>query len=382
VSAEEIIRDRKIRKRESFLNLSKGSYLWSKIIIMFVLSAVQTLTFVLIGNAVLGIKGMYIDYWLVLFTTSCFANMLGLNISSAFNSAVTIYILIPFLIIPQLLLAGVVVKFDKLNPVLAKQGGVPVVGELMASRWAYEALAVNQFKENKYEKNFYKFDKKISIASYKKDYWRQKVQAKINKIENGLREGKSINEFEPDLNLLKSELTKEEKFINMKCSAVDSLDTQHYNSSVGRSVINYLEELKERYNKIDKKARNESDALTLNLKKKLDIVALKDDYENESLTQLVKNANDLSGEKSIEKDGRFIQTTDPVFADPTESKMGRAHFYAPTKNLFGKYVPTFWFNICVIWMMSIVLMITLYYDVFKRILDFFGNLNFFTKKRS
>jgi ABC-type multidrug transport system ATPase subunit/uncharacterized tellurite resistance protein B-like protein len=381
VSAEEIIRDRKIRKRESFLNLSKGSYLWSKIIIMFVLSAVQTLTFVIIGNAVLGIKGMYIDYWLVLFTTSCFANMLGLNISSAFNSAVTIYILIPFLIIPQLLLAGVVVKFEKLNPVLAKQGGVPVVGELMASRWAYEALAVNQFKENKYEKNFYKFDKKISIASYKKDYWRQKVQAKVNKIDNGLKDGKPIKDFEADLKLLKSELTKEQKFINMKCTAIDSLDTKLYNASVGRSVINYLEELKERYNKIDKKARSESDALTLNMKKKLDIVALKDDYENESLTQLVKNANDLSGEKSIEKDGRFIQTVDPVFADPTESKMGRAHFYAPTKNLFGKYVPTFWFNICVIWLMSIVLMVTLYYDVFKRVLDLFGNMDFFTKKR-
>ena len=75
VSAEEIIRDRKIRKRESFLNLSKGSYLWSKITIMFVLSAVQTLTFVLVGNSILGIKGMYLDYWMILFTTSCFANI-------------------------------------------------------------------------------------------------------------------------------------------------------------------------------------------------------------------------------------------------------------------------------------------------------------------
>jgi amino acid transporter len=53
-------------------------------------------------------------------SASCFANMLGLNISSAFNSAVTIYISIPFLIIPQLLLAGVVVKFDKLNPTISK----------------------------------------------------------------------------------------------------------------------------------------------------------------------------------------------------------------------------------------------------------------------
>ena len=96
VSAEEIIRDRKILKRESFLNLSKGSYLTSKILILFFISAIQTLSFVLIGNYILEIKGMYLDFWMVLFSTSCFANMLGLNISASFNSAVTIYILIPF----------------------------------------------------------------------------------------------------------------------------------------------------------------------------------------------------------------------------------------------------------------------------------------------
>ena len=118
VSAEEIFRDRKILKRESFLNLSRSSYLFSKIAIMFVLSAIQTFTFVIIGNTVLGIGNMYGDYWLVLFTTGCFANLLGLNISSSFNSAVTIYILIPILIIPQILLSGIIVKFEKLNPTL------------------------------------------------------------------------------------------------------------------------------------------------------------------------------------------------------------------------------------------------------------------------
>ena len=35
VSAEEIIRDRKILRRESFLNLSWNSYLMSKLIILF-----------------------------------------------------------------------------------------------------------------------------------------------------------------------------------------------------------------------------------------------------------------------------------------------------------------------------------------------------------
>ena len=113
ISAEEIVRDRKILKRESFLNLSWFSYLNSKLMIMFLISAIQTISFVLIGNSILEIRGMTLSYWLIFFTTSCFANMMGLNISSAFNSVITIYILIPFIIIPQLLFSGVLVKFDR-----------------------------------------------------------------------------------------------------------------------------------------------------------------------------------------------------------------------------------------------------------------------------
>jgi len=83
---------------------------------------------------------------------------------------------------------GVIVKFDKLNPTLAKQGGVPLVGEMIASRWAFEALGVNQFKANKYHRNFYKYDKAISIASYKKVYWIPKLQNKMSKIDKELKE--------------------------------------------------------------------------------------------------------------------------------------------------------------------------------------------------
>ena len=82
VSAEEIIRDRKILKRESFLNLSRSSYLLSKIKVQFLISAIQTLSFVLVGNFIFGIHDMYFDYWLVLFSVSCFSNMVGLNIYS------------------------------------------------------------------------------------------------------------------------------------------------------------------------------------------------------------------------------------------------------------------------------------------------------------
>lgn len=385
VSAEEIIRDRKIRKRESFLNLSKSSYLWSKIIIMFVLSAIQTLTFVLVGNFVLGVQGMYLDYWMVLFTTSCFANMLGLNISSAFNSAVTIYILIPFLIIPQLLLAGVVVKFDKLNPTLAEQGGVPVAGEVMASRWAFEALAVNQFKENKYERYFYRYDKSMSVAQYKKIYWKQKMEAKLTKIANELSAGKSLSELKSHIDLVRNEIAKETSANKkVKCGIKpEDITTTTYNKGTEAALRAYLEKVNDYYNKVEIKARRDADSITASLIKtpadKEKFLAVQDAYENESLNQLLKNSNHM-GERCLEKDGRLIQQIDPVFQDPTESKFGRAHFFAPRKNFFGTLYPTYWFNIFVIWIMSITLMITLYFDVFKKVLDVFGNIKLSRKK--
>ena len=381
VSAEEIIRDRKIRKRESFLNLSKGSYLWSKIVIMFTLSALQTFTFVVVGNLILGVKGMFADYWLVLFSASCFANMLGLNISSAFNSAVTIYISIPFLIIPQLLLAGVVVKFDKLNPILAKQGGVPVVGEMMASRWAFEALAVNQFKANEYEKNFYKYDKAISTASYKKIYWIPELQNKMIKIDNALKDKNTkLTDIQKDFALLKNELIKEQSYLKnkYKFENLDKLNDKDYTPEVASSLKQFLSKINEHYINFEIKARKHQDEVSQKLIKSMgndEFIKLKDDYTNEALDQFMLNSNEL-GDRCLEYNGRLIQRIDPIYLDPTESNLGAAHFYAPNKRFMGVLFPTYWFNIVVIWLMSISMMITLYFDVFKKVLDFLGNISF------
>lgn len=381
VSAEEIIRDRKIRKRESFLNLSKASYLWSKITIMFALSAIQTFCFVIVGNSVLGVHGMLTDYWMVLFTTSCFANMLGLNISSAFNSAVTIYILIPFIIIPQLLLAGVVVKFDKLNPVMAEQGGVPLVGEAMASRWAYEALAVNQFKANKYEKNFYAFDKVISIAGYKKVYWIPKIEKIMTKIGTDLKEVSKKTETEAGFELIKNEFLKEQIILKnkYKFGNINKLNAKDYTPEVALSLKDFLAKINEHYINRENKYRAERDQLVQSMTKdsvsKANYMALEDDYTNDILEQTMLNSNDL-GERCLEKDGKLIQRIDPIYLDPIDSNIGRAHFLAPTKRFMGHLYPTYWFNLSVIWLMSISLMVMLYFDVFKRVLYLLGKISF------
>ena len=179
VSAEEIVKDRRIRKREAFLNLSNSSYFISKMGILFFISAVQTLSFVLIGNWILGISGMLWSTWLCLFTVSCFANMLGLNISATFNSAITIYILIPILLIPQMIFSGAMFNFDKLNEWLGSEDKVPIIADIMASRWAFEALAVDEFKSNHFEKQFYNYEKFESVADFKKVYYLPELQQRI-----------------------------------------------------------------------------------------------------------------------------------------------------------------------------------------------------------
>ena len=379
VSAEEIIRDRKILKRESFLNLSKASYLWSKITIMFVLSAIQTLLFVLVGNTILEVQGLNSEYWLVLFSASCFANMMGLNISASFNSAVTIYILIPFLIIPQLLLSGVIVKFDKLNPSISSQNYVPFTGEIMTSRWAFEALAVKQFRDNKFNKNLYKYDRGISIATYKKDYWLTDLSKKLDNCENEYQTPASRQEVMDALKMIKSEIDKElnssgnEK---LRCPSLENLSIATFNPEVAKQIRDFLNVLKANYIKNYKKYSDAKDKEVAALNKdSLSTVAYlktKDDYENESLIDLVTNRNSMY--KILDLNGSYIQKTNPIYLDPTESNLGRAHFFAPRKKFLNRYYDTFWYNICVIWGMSVTLGITLYFDLLKKFITMLETL--------
>lgn len=375
VSAEEIIRDRKIQKRESFLNLSRISYLFSKIAILFVLSAIQAITFVLIGNWIMDIKGMMLDYWLVLFSTACFANMLGLNVSASFNSAVTIYILIPFLLIPQLLLSGVIVKFEKLNPVLTSQKYVPIAGDVMASRWAFEALAVNQFKANQFEQMFYDFDKKASYADFKKNFWIPKLRAKLDRCESDIADPKAKDEMAADLLLLKNELGKEAKRLGkIKFTMADKFTPETFTAEIAQAARTYLDQLNKYYIKVYNDNANAKDKKIAEMNRtdadKAAFLEMKNKYQNESLSDLVKNATEL--DKIIEKDGELIQRADPVYLDPDNNF--QSHFYAPRKKVFGRYFDTYWINLSTIWFMSLVLFVTLYYDMLKKLLDGMENL--------
>jgi ABC-type multidrug transport system ATPase subunit len=380
ISAEEIVRDRKILKRESFLNLSWLSYLNSKIMVMFLISAVQTLSFILIGNFILEIRGMTFSYWIILFTTSCYANMVGLNISSAFNSVITIYILIPFILIPQLLFSGVLVKFDRLRRNnLSSAEYVPVIGDMMAARWSFEALAVEQYKNNKYEKNFFSYDMQISqnewyasflIDALKRDLWECQIyKDSIQYREIVVDNFKKLNYY----------IDKLEGLTGFESDSGEwkvSLNEENFNSSVAKETKNYLDSLGRQFRHFRNEAMASKDSVAKSLIAKFgkeELLNLINNFENRNLKELVLDL--ATTDKSFETPEKIIQKYEPANMKPV-SKYGRAHFYAPYKQIGNIEIDTFWFNTLVLWFVNVFLYITLYYNLLQKTVTYFENLRF------
>ena len=377
VSAEEIIKDQKILQRESFLNLSRLSYLNSKILFLILLSAFQTFCFVLVGNMVLGIYGMNLPYWTVLFSVAVFSNMLGLNISSAFDSVVTIYILIPLLLIPQILLCGVIVKFDDLQDKMADKDVVPIVGEFMVSRWAFEALAVEQFAGNRYMSGFFEQEKQMARAKYYSDLLITELTGRIDHVSGLQKLQKPEEEISKKLNLIKNEIEKLNKTnVFPAFSATNNLALPGFTSEVADSAKQYLEKLKNFYKQKYDQIRNEKDRKIreINLLEGSGyLFGQKMKYHNKSLEDLVMNSG--SKEYYRETANGIMQKVVPVYKNPDFSN-GRSHFLSSEKKVGGFVMNTLIFNLFIIWLMNICLYFALYFDWIRKILTSIGKIKF------
>ena len=380
VSAEEIIHDRKILKRESFLNLSWNSYLVSKLVILFVLSAIQMFCFALVSNLILEIEwAMLTPFWLVLFTTSCMANVLGLNISSAFNSAVTVYVLIPLLLIPQIILSGLLFSFDKLNSSISTKGKVPIVADMMASRWAYEAMAVYQFKNNSFEKPIYLHEKIEAQSDYKSSFFVDKLNEKRRSIADNIqsKDNAVLQRAADDLELIRKSLQDEPYKEGLESVDFTSPWTlQMFTPAFDSNLAVYLDKFKKKYldqyNNIA--ARKEHDLEQLQKTSDYNILEFKNRYYNEDMADLVKNVN--TKDRVLEYKGELIQQINPVFNEPDQKGFlnYRTHFFAPVKNFLGIRFDTYLFNLLVIWLATFILYILLYFEALRRFLGLFSKV--------
>jgi ABC-type multidrug transport system ATPase subunit len=363
VSAEEILKDKKILKRERYLGHSYASYLSSKLAVLYFISLIQTASFVAVGNYILEVNGMFLPFWLVLFSVSCFANTLGLNISAAFKTAKVIYILIPIMIIPQLLFSGVIVRFDKLFPSITQQEKVPWIGEVMASRWAFEAMAVYQFTSNDFADESFARDVQQKSVSWRKDYWTKEMKSVLSSMKDDFkRTGKvGVDDWElinAELHEVSEEYGLEDRQIlrqedvdvqtleqtELWIQRLESYFIRYYNDLYGQSQMS-----------LQPKLSDEAQRLAY--------VKLKDDHLNESIEDILTRKNDLK--KIVRYDNRLVQKSNLVYRMPRYSGLFGAHFYSPFKRIGSYMLPTFWMNVLVIWVMTIIAGIALYFDLPK-----------------
>ena len=363
-SAEEIIKDRALLKRESFLHLSYSSYIWSKIVYMAGVSLIQTLLFIVIGNTIMGLHGLFFTWWLILFVTALLANLTGLLLSQCLNSVVAIYISIPMLLIPQILLCGLVVSFSDLTP-KSTTGNVPLIGDLIPSRWSYEALAVTSFTDNEYERQFFKVNK----DKYETQYYNMGLLYELqSQLETMKDEQEHQKESKVDhMQVIRTNLPQLSAFCGLKPYQGD----ESY-----QSLNDYMKEAEAILSKRGNQLTLKADAIASNFIRqngKEALIQLKRDNYNTKLEDCVIGADQQRMLDVI--DNYVVPRTGLIYLTP-QSKIGRAPFYSSEKILGSWHIKTLWFNMGVLLLMCIVMVILLTKNI---IINIINNSNFKTK---
>lgn len=347
LSAEEINRDKKNLKREKFLNLSRGSYLAGKISILTIISALQSFLFVAVGNSVLKIDELWLENWLILFSVSVWANILGLNISSAFRQAKLIYIIIPIMIIPQMIFSGLIIRYDRMHPVLNHPHEVPWIGNLMISRWAYEGLIVELASNNSFSTATFDLQKKSSEAQWKKDYWIPEIRELI--------------EQKKDIQLIRNEIKKEERKWNnlncINCFEKDGLNKKNIHRFLSVIQLQYTNNYNTIIDSLDAYKR------AFGLKK---YAKLREKYDNESLENLVTSRNNLKKSYVDFENHKIFRLKDPVYQSNVGVRFLDAPYFSKEKSLGSLKLDTFYANIVVIWLFSFFLYLCLYIELLKK----------------
>jgi hypothetical protein len=244
---------------------------------------------------------------------------------------------------------------------------------MMASRWAYEALAVNQFVNNEYQKHFYDMEMLESNVTYDLQFL---VPALIQEI----RDVNSQPGEQGDQSDLASRLvTIQDGFSSIYLTGaypgIADFQVDGYATDEGEKAIAWLQSYKSKLSVYREKMTSQKDMFTDSLRNSLggtnEYVQFKRAYYNDQLADMVLNRADLH--KIVNQGGQLIRKMEPVYMYPSLNN-GRAHFYASVKKVGKINISTFLFNNLAIWLMTIILYFTLRYSILRRSIDFFGDL--------
>lgn len=126
-AACEILRDRPLIRRESNYKLFTTGYLAAKVLVLTGIAGLQCALYLLVGNAILGIHYIFWSHFAVMLLTAFIGISLSLLVSAYVKTERVALNIVPLLLVPQILLAGALVKFEEMNEFSPRipQGLVP-----------------------------------------------------------------------------------------------------------------------------------------------------------------------------------------------------------------------------------------------------------------
>jgi hypothetical protein len=288
------------------------------------------------------------------------------------------------------LLSGVVISFDRFNPSVSKPVGVPLMGEVMASRWAFEACMVTQFRDNPFEKQFYELDKIIAQSDYKKVYYIPKLESKLAYClhQQPAWRNDRDEKLSSALALLHREIENELLIVGKdKLPENDRMRIGGFDSTLYERTTQFFAVLKRFYTIKMNRAIAEKEKLVASLRDTPEKAAryskMHDQFVNAAVSEAVKNM--VTADRIIEFEGRLVQKIYPIYQD--EHRSGSfidfsANLFQPTKYFAGRTFNTLLFNLVVIWSMTFFLFVTLYFDVVKNVIRILeGNRKFRRRDR-
>jgi hypothetical protein len=314
---------------------------------------------------------MTFSYWLALFSTALCASILGLNISASFNSAITIYIVIPMLMIPMMVLSGAMFPYDKLNRRISSVDKVPWIAEIMIPKWSYEALMVRQFKDNEFNKRFYDIKKAESVANFNQVYRLPELSGRLDLLSQEFNESGVITGQAGNLELLRNEINKfNTRIPDQSFSEAADLVPGRINREVIDALAIHMKELDDYFSREFMFANTQRENLIQYYMENEPGLynKVKDDYHNESVEEYVRKV--FESNEMVQYKDELIQQNEPIYNDPfPEGWLSyRSHFFAPQKYFMGQYVDTFWFNMGFIWFLSLLFYAALYYNILDKLM--------------
>jgi ABC-type multidrug transport system ATPase subunit/pSer/pThr/pTyr-binding forkhead associated (FHA) protein len=202
-AVREIVDELPVYRRERQSELKLVSYLGSKLVYLAAVAVAQSLSLIVVLMLMGALENHLFECLLITWMMAFEGGLIGLLISSTFSSAEKALYVFPLTMIPQLLLAGMLIPVSPLNPFFVRQAGTHIeiqqapaeivpasmtpflrygLSPLMVSRWGLEGLNDLYIHDN--EKYSYYLLNQISITLHPNEA--AQARAHLERVAAGL----------------------------------------------------------------------------------------------------------------------------------------------------------------------------------------------------